>query len=488
MSALRSRARPRGALSHRAGARGRAAGVAAALVLALAGVGATVVRPVATLPDGWGGRPVAQAGTAVPAPAGWDRGWLVWPQSALGGVQRLADARAAALLAGDGDALRATVDATGPAAGRQAMLAGNLSRLRPVEWRYAVEALAPVPDGRYAAAGDLLTATIVLRYRLRAWAEGMVTRRATWTVRAEPGRWVLVDDGLGGSAPRSDADLWDLTPVTVTDGARSVVITARDRPAAGGGWSGGTLAAQADAAVRRVTAVWPGPWSRHVVLVGPADLGQLTRLVPAPPGPTLGGAWAQVAAVTTGPPASAWREADTDQIVLNPTTWGRLLPVGQQVVLTHEATHVATRAVITRPLPDWLTEGFADYVAFRGTGLPASVVAADALASAAAAGVPQRLPTDAELSGRAGPPDVAYQRSWLAVRAVADRWGQARMVDWFRAAADGSPQAAGDPTRAVDRASRRILGADLGTLVQVWRAELRQLALAAMQTPTGTGP
>ena len=41
---------------------------------------------------------------------------------------------------------------------------------------------------------------------------------------------------------------------------------------------------------------------------------------------------------------------------------------GKQVVLTHETTHVATRADTTAATPLWLSEGYADWVGYRGHG------------------------------------------------------------------------------------------------------------------------
>ena len=49
---------------------------------------------------------------------------------------------------------------------------------------------------------------------------------------------------------------------------------------------------------------------------------------------------------------------------------GRPERSGRDVVLTHELTHATVRASTTRAVPDWLAEGFAEFVAYDAVALP----------------------------------------------------------------------------------------------------------------------
>ena len=74
-----------------------------------------------------------------------------------------------------------------------------------------------------------------------------------------------------------------------------------------------------------------------------------------------------IAAVTTGEAgATGERPALADRVIVNPRRTRSLGSFGQRVVLTHETTHVATRTSTSAATPVWLSEGFADWAAYRG--------------------------------------------------------------------------------------------------------------------------
>ncbi len=97
------------------------------------------------------------------------------------------------------------------------------------------------------------------------------------------------------------------------------------------------------------------------------------RRWPPTPASTTG-----IAAVTTSVDGSRSRAAPS-HVFVNPRVFAPLRPRGAQVVITHEATHVATRAG-TSPAPIWLVEGFADYVALSSQRLPVTTTAARIIA------------------------------------------------------------------------------------------------------------
>jgi hypothetical protein len=122
-------------------------------------------------------------------------------------------------------------------------------------------------------------------------------------------------------------------------------------------------------------------------------------------------------------------------IDLNPTAFGRLGPVGAQVVLAHEATHAATRSVTTS-LPAWLEEGFADYVALRDRRLSPELVARGLLGQVRRHGAPAQLPAPGAFL--AGAPHVGrtYEAAWLVCQMIAQQYGQRALVRLYEQAGD----------------------------------------------------
>ncbi len=101
----------------------------------------------------------------------------------------------------------------------------------------------------------------------------------------------------------------------------------------------------ADHAVPAVSGAWGTDWSRHVVVLVPGTLDGMAGLLGSPAASYRG-----IAAVTTGE-AGGSGSAPADRIIVNPEAYAMLGAVGKQVVLTHETTHVATRAHTTSATP-----------------------------------------------------------------------------------------------------------------------------------------
>nr|WP_300045506.1 hypothetical protein [uncultured Nocardioides sp.] len=206
--------------------------------------------------------------------------------------------------------------------------------------------------------------------------------------------------------------------------------------------------------VRRVLPEWSSP----VVVEVPATAAALDETLGARPG-----TYAGIAAVT----APVGRPSDGDgpvHVFVNPDVTDGLRRVGAQVVMSHELVHVATDAV-REPVEPWLLEGFADYVALRGTRLPDRVTLGRAVAAARRDGVPDALPTAADFDTRARDLQARYEEAWLACRVIAERMGERGLVDVYDAASGGTS------TGAVLRRA----GLSLPDLVAVWRDRLRDL-------------
>jgi hypothetical protein len=206
--------------------------------------------------------------------------------------------------------------------------------------------------------------------------------------------------------------------------------------------------------VRKVLPEWSGP----VVVEVPASAADLDETLGAAPG-----TYAGIAAVTAGVGSDTGANAPV-HVFVNPEVTDGLRRAGAQVVMSHELVHVATDAV-RRPVEPWLLEGFADYVALRGTRLPDRVTLGRAIEAARRDGVPEALPTAADFDTRARDLQARYEEAWLACRIVAERLGERGLVEAYQAASDGRP---------MDDALRER-GLPSATLTRVWRNELSVL-------------
>jgi hypothetical protein len=175
----------------------------------------------------------------------------------------------------------------------------------------------------------------------------------------------------------------------------------------------------------------------------------------------------QIAAVTTGYSESG--PTHGDRVVINPAAWRDLQNIGRRVVMTHEVTHLATRAATHSSVPIWMSEGFADYVAYESEDLTPREVARELLDVVRKGKGPRALPIDADFDPKRGDVAHGYEGAWLATQMIADRYGERKLIQLYLAMAD----AAGDPP-SVD--IETVLGISETRLVKDWRAYLKTLA------------
>lgn len=249
--------------------------------------------------------------------------------------------------------------------------------------------------------------------------------------------------------------LWLLDRVSVARTPRSVVIAVA-APGDGSTARFSRLADRAVADVRTVLRRWRG----RVVVEVPRDQHQLTRVLGA-----RRGAYSAIAAVTTTADDSLSRRAPV-HVFVNRRVFDPLGDRGSQIVLSHEATHVAMGAALS-PMPVWLLEGFADYVAFAHVDLPVSRTASQVIARVRRSGVPDHLPGQVEFAPDNPGLGASYESAWLACRLIAQRYGERRLVAFYRAS---------DRASATGAAFRQVLGTDQRTFTRAWRDDLRRLA------------
>lgn len=416
-------------------------------------------------------------------------------------VQRMLDARARAVQHRDEAGFLAAVDprATGYLARQRSMFA-HLAGVPLADWRYDLDTIGafPLPDGD---SGERLAAKVRLRYRLKGFDSAPVNAVQYLTLTERDGRWLISSDTDGAATGKSGTrQLWDQGPVRLVRGRYSLVLGGAAHPA-----RLKDLARRADRAVPAVSAAWKGDWARKVVVEAPDSVERMAQLM----GSDDPSGYTGIAAVTTGE-AGAVTTAPADRVIINPDAYEELNDLGRRVVLTHETTHVATRTVTTAATPLWLSEGFADWVAYRGTRRKAATAAPELTRAVHTGSLPTRLPTDADFGFRAGADRLAtaYEGSWLACRMIAEKWGEQKLIAFYRAAGSsalrtsaaggstGAPMEAATtvpsgsrsaspaadsrhrpPTRAdsTDRTMRSQLGIGLGEFIREWRAYVREL-------------
>ena len=267
----------------------------------------------------------------------------------------------------------------------------------------------------------------------------------------------LVDTGdevaFGSSTGDSGttAPLWLLDDLAVAESRRALVSTADGEDLK-------RYSRLANRAVRTVRQVLP-EWRTGLVVEVPDSQTQLHRLLDAKPG-----SYDSIAAVTAIVDGSQ-RPSAPVHILINPNVFGKLGEDGSQIVMSHEAAHVAVDAA-TSTMPLWLLEGFADYVALARSDLPVELTASQILDEVRKNGPPRSLPGADEFDPSNKLLGTSYEAAWLACQLLAEEYGEERLVDFYTAVEEGQP---------VEEAF-----ADLGTtekeFTQAWRAYLRELA------------
>ncbi|MFI9206861.1 hypothetical protein ACIGW7_01765 [Streptomyces sp. NPDC053253] len=361
-------------------------------------------------------------------------------------IQTLLDGQALALLDRDEPGFRAALDpAYAPTALTEFRRLGKV----PLDgWRYRVTGVERTGEGRATVRAEL-------GYRLADHDTGFATSGRVLDLTERDGRWYLSGDRPAEGAPRQ---LWEQGDVQVIRGSRSLVLgVGQDRERLV------EIKAAADRAIPVVSEAWPSAWADAVVVLVPGSLDGMGGLLGAP-----GASYRGIAAVTTGETAGG-PEGPADRVIVNPEAYGVLGAFGRQLVLTHETVHVATRAHTSPATPVWLSEGFADWVAYRGTGRSPAQGAPELRRAVRAGDLPARLPEDADF-GFGGDADAlarAYEGGWLACALIAERWGEKELTEFYRAVG-AHPGRDG----AVEKALQEVLDTTPEEFTAAWRTYL----------------
>lgn len=176
-----------------------------------------------------------------------------------------------------------------------------------------------------------------------------------------------------------------------------------------------------------------------------------------------------IAAVTTGEVGGGGR-APADRVIVNPQAYGMLGDFGQRVVLTHETTHVATRAHTSAATPVWLSEGFADRTAYRRESRTAPEIAPELTEAVRSGDLPAQLPADEDFGfgEDAAKLSRAYEGGWLACELIAQDWGEEELTAFYEAVGSRAQREG-----AVEQAMHTVLGTTPEDFTARWREYLR---------------
>ncbi|MFI7669004.1 hypothetical protein [Nocardia sp. NPDC049526] len=221
-----------------------------------------------------------------------------------------------------------------------------------------------------------------------------------------------------------------------------------------------TLAGELAAATTAVTGVWGPGWAQSAMVVvasNPSEFAALVRSGASMP--------ADVAAASVADPFVPGTQPTGQRVVFSSDAGRRLDADGLRTLLRHELTHIATRAQTVDGAPQWMLEGFAEFVAHLDTGHRFADIAPTVATRIRAGNVPRDLPSAADFAGSGAV--AAYEQAWSVCAFVADKFDQPRLVELYRRIAAGKQDSASE-----DRIMRDVLGTSRDDLVADWRSWL----------------
>jgi hypothetical protein len=378
-------------------------------------------------------------------------------------VRAVLAVRAAAIQARDREGWLSTVDPSNQEfIDKQAALFDALADVPLSDWSYRLDPESAPPahvdlDDRRGA--GWWAPGVTLSYRITGYDDAPTIEPQRLTFVPRGSSWfVAADDDFAAAGSDTTRGLWD--------GGRVVALRGRSCLVLGHPGSRSLMrrvATSVDAAVPRVVSAWGGNWSQKVVALVPSTQDELGRIVGGH------GDYSQIAAVATAElrDAAAGYHPVGDRIVINPPTFAKLGTLGRRVVLTHEVTHVATRAASGPQAPAWLVEGFADYVGYRGVRVPYSSSAAELRDAVRHGRTPTSLPSEHDFDGLNKNLAQVYEEAWLAVSLLTEQHGREGLLQFYRQV--GRDDA---PATAVEDAFRDLWGTSLATFTADWRRDL----------------
>jgi hypothetical protein len=277
----------------------------------------------------------------------------------------------------------------------------------------------------------------------------VVRRARTWSIAG--------DDDVGDLGLLSVRDLWDFGATRAVRDGNVLVLTRDDLATAR------KIAAATKQGIAYVRARWPYAWPARALVMIPKTSAELTRILRATfdLGPFV--------AFTT---SDVERTADGGfkllghRVFVQPSTFFGTPASYQRDTLSHELTHLATRAVAGPWQPAWLDEGVAQVYGERSNGTDAQ------LRAAARAGTVD-LPEDWQFSiGSRASIHLSYEEARSFVTYLNATFGATAGARLYRAVGAESVVAPGTGGYHLDRAARRTFGRSFDSLRRAWIARV----------------
>lgn len=380
-------------------------------------------------------------------------------------LHELLDKRRQAVLDRDVNAFLATDDPAQPRFRAQQRREFEALMAVPLaSWDYDIDLSIALPDSPLTARYRVPTfapARFDVAYAIKGFDDKPTTIVQTPTFVERAKKWYIASfDDYAGAGNPSAVGIWDFGPLrTVRRG--SVLVIGHPQSLA----LMQDIADTTAAAIPKVTAVWGRGWARKVVVLVPATQRELGKIVDDDE--DLDQIAALASAEITSCPGSP--NPVGGRIAINPRNWPTLSALGRRIVLTHELTHVATRADTNSCMPTWLIEGFADYVGYLDSGLPVRVIATELGADVRAGHVPSSLPPNRDFDGASKRLAQAYEGGSMACRLIASMVGQRGLVRFYIAVGTSHET----PVRAMAAALRSILHLTPAQFTARWQQYLR---------------
>lgn len=371
----------------------------------------------------------------------------------LAGIQAVLDAREAAVTSGDEAAFMATVDADAPARFRDAqrLLFAGLRSLPLAKYELVARTDDSGDLGAAAAGvhGDLPIAIPETRQILRIRGyDDLDDVASLWLTYVRRGdRWFIADDAdVADLGLETERGVWDSGAVAAVPSEHFLVLTHPGQET-----RARAISALAEAALVKLDAVWDRPWSKKLVIVLPASIEELQRILQSSLDLTK-----FVAFVGYGNIRDQGYVSTAPRMFIQDRNLGRYGREFQIETLVHELAHAAQAGLSGPFMPSWVHEGTADWLA-RGRPAGERRRGGDAV-----------LPRDFEFSTGSGASIIqAYTEARSAISTLHRTVGAAA-PGALMADLGGVRIAPGDADYHTDAALRRVVGFGLGDLQARW--------------------
>ncbi|PLS75041.1 MAG: hypothetical protein CYG61_09465 [Actinobacteria bacterium] len=372
----------------------------------------------------------------------------------LADVQRLLDARAAAVRSGDRAGFLATVDPQAPAEFREAQRRSFEGLASLPLASYALQArtfdtgdLAPGTKGRYGSARVFVPETRQV-YRLRDYDDRDAVEQLWLTFVERGDRWYVASDSdLEELGLESSRQLWDLGPVRLQPTEHFLVVSHPEQAA-----RAAALASIAEDGMTELSRVWDQPWSARIPLVLPGSAQELQRILRSTVDLDKFVAFVSYSSLDDNEhQVTAPRIFIQDERLAG---YGRAFQVS---TLVHELSHAAAAPLVGPFIPAWVHEGVSEWIA---SGRPTN--------ERRPRGGDAELPRDHEFSSGAADSIVrSYRESRAAMSLLAAGKGLGAPSAFLRALGEAKVEP-GSTDHRVDAALRRVAGMSLADLQGRW--------------------